>query len=71
MLPLIPDLAVAAGLGYLRSSGLLRYFDLYLPDLAWVARISGSLAASRAIIRTALTTSFLRKNHLDVRDKMV
>jgi CubicO group peptidase (beta-lactamase class C family) len=63
LLPLIPDLSLAAGLGYLRSSGLLRYFDLYLPDLAWVARISGNLAANWAILRTGLTTSFLWKHH--------
>ena len=63
LLPLIPDLSLATGLVYLRSSGLLRYFDLYLPDLAWVARISGSFAAIWAILRTGLTASFLGKHH--------
>jgi hypothetical protein len=39
---------------YLRSSGLLGYMDLYMPDFAWLARISGGFAASWAIVRTGL-----------------
>ena len=63
LLPLAPNLSLAAGLVYLRSSGLLRYFDIYLPDLAWITRISGSFAALWAVMRTALTLKILNKNH--------
>jgi CubicO group peptidase (beta-lactamase class C family) len=45
LLPLIPNFALAAGLISLRSTGLLRFLDLYMPDLAWISRIGGGLAA--------------------------
>jgi hypothetical protein len=63
LLPLVPNLSLAASLVYLHSSGLLRYFYLYLPDLAWIARISGGFAALWAVLRTALTINILRINH--------
>ena len=63
LLPLAPNLSLAASLVYLRSSGLLRYFEIYLPDLAWIARISGGFAALWAVMRTALTLKILNKNH--------
>jgi hypothetical protein len=52
--PLVPDLALAGFLGYLRSSGLLRYLHLFNPDLAWIARISGGFAGLWAVLRTLL-----------------
>jgi hypothetical protein len=54
LLPLLPNLSLAALPAYLRSSGLLRYMDLYMPDFAWLARISGGFAAIWAIVRTRL-----------------
>ncbi|HSB91379.1 MAG TPA: serine hydrolase domain-containing protein [Anaerolineales bacterium] len=54
LLPLLPHLSLAALPVYLRSSGLLRYMDLYMPDFAWLARISGGFAALWAIVRTGL-----------------
>jgi CubicO group peptidase (beta-lactamase class C family) len=61
LLPLIPNLILAASLVYLRSSGLLRYLNLYNPDLAWIARISGGFAAIWAFLRTGLILQTIRK----------
>ena len=54
LLPLIPNLSLAAILAYLRSSGLLRFIHLFMPDLAWTVRISGGFAGLWAILRTGL-----------------
>jgi CubicO group peptidase (beta-lactamase class C family) len=57
LLPLIPNLSLAAILVYLRSSGLLRFMRLYMPDLFWIARISGGFAGIWAFLRTGLILS--------------
>jgi len=59
LLPLIPNLSFAAILAYLRSNGLLRFMHLYIPDLAWTARISGSFAGIWALLRTGLVLGAL------------
>ena len=61
LLPLIPNLALVGILAYLRSSGLLRYLHLYMPDLAWIARISGGFAGIWAVLRTGLVLETVRK----------
>jgi CubicO group peptidase (beta-lactamase class C family) len=61
LLPLIPNLSLAAILVYLRSNGLLHYMHLYNPDLAWIVRISGGFAGIWAILRTGLIVQTLRK----------
>jgi CubicO group peptidase (beta-lactamase class C family) len=61
LLPLIPNLSLAAILAYLRSSRLLPFVHLYMPDLAWTARISGSLAGGWAFLRTGLMLRALRR----------
>jgi hypothetical protein len=61
LLPLVPDLSLAAVLAYLQSSGLLRFLHLFMPDLAWIARISGGLAAVWAILRTGLVVRAVRR----------
>jgi len=38
-----PDLTLVTILGYLWSSGLLRFMHLFMPDLAWIFRIGGGL----------------------------
>jgi len=58
--PLIPDLTLAAGLVYLRSSGLLRFLQLFMPDLAWIARIGGGFAGIWAFLRTGLILQALK-----------
>jgi len=62
LLPLIPNLTLAAILVYLRSGGLIRYLHLFNPDLAWIARISGSFALGWSFLRTGLILRALRKN---------
>jgi CubicO group peptidase (beta-lactamase class C family) len=54
LLPLIPDLSLMAVLGYLRSSGLLRFLNLFMPDLSWIVRFCGEFARIWAILRTRL-----------------
>ncbi len=61
LLPLIPNLSLAAILAYLRSSGLLRFMHLFMPDLAWVARISGGFGGIWAFLRTGLILRTLRE----------
>jgi CubicO group peptidase (beta-lactamase class C family) len=61
LLPLIPNLSLAAILATLRSSGLLRFMQLFLPDLAWVVRISGGFAAGWALLRTGLMLRALQE----------
>ena len=61
MLPLVPNLALTALLGYLRSSGLIRFIGLFMPDLAWIVRISGGFAGVWALLRTGLMLRSLRE----------
>lgn len=61
LLPLIPNLSLAAGLVYLRFSGLLGFLHLFMPDLAWTARISGGFAGIWAVLRTGLMLRALGK----------
>jgi hypothetical protein len=61
LLPLIPNLSLAAILAYLQSSGLLRYMHLYMPDLSWIVRISGGFAGLWAVLRTGLILRTLRE----------
>jgi CubicO group peptidase (beta-lactamase class C family) len=61
LLPLIPNLTLAAILIYLQSSGLIRFLHLFMPDIAWIARISGGFASIWASLRTGLILHTLRK----------
>jgi CubicO group peptidase (beta-lactamase class C family) len=61
LLPLVPNLTLAAALVYLRSSGLIRFMSLFMPDLAWIARISGTFAGIWALLRTGLILRTFRK----------
>jgi CubicO group peptidase (beta-lactamase class C family) len=61
LLPIIPNLSLVAILAYLRSSGLLRFTHLFMPDLSWIARISGGFAGIWAFLRTGLILHTLRK----------
>jgi CubicO group peptidase (beta-lactamase class C family) len=62
LLPLIPNLSLAAILVYLRSNGLIRYLHLFNPDLAWIARISGGFATIWAYLNTGLILQANRKS---------
>ena len=59
LLPLIPNLSLVTILAYLRSSRLLPWMHLYLPDLAWTAWISGSFAGVWTLLRTGLVLGAL------------
>ncbi len=61
VLPLIPNLSLAAILVYLQSSGLIRFLNLFMPDLAWIARISGGFAGIWAVLRTGLILLSMRR----------
>jgi CubicO group peptidase (beta-lactamase class C family) len=58
---LIPNLTLTAILVYLRSSGLLRFIQLFMPDLAWIARICGGFAGIWSFLRTGFILRALRK----------
>ena len=62
LLPLIPNLSLAAVLVVLQSTGLIRFIRLYMPDLALITRISGGFAAIWAFLRTGLILRSLRKS---------
>jgi CubicO group peptidase (beta-lactamase class C family) len=64
LLPLIPNLTLSAMLVYLQSSGLIRFLHLFMPDLAWIVRISGGFASVWALLRTGLMLRGLQKPHL-------
>jgi hypothetical protein len=61
LLPLIPNLSLAAVLAYLGSSGLLRFLRLFMPDLAWTTLISGSIGLVWGVLRSGLMLGALRK----------
>jgi CubicO group peptidase (beta-lactamase class C family) len=61
LLPWVPNLSLAAFLVYLRSTGLLRFLHFFMPDIAWIARISGGFAGLWAFLRTGLILGTLRK----------
>ena len=61
MLPLIPNLSLAAVVVYLKSGGLLPFVHKFMPDLSWIARLSGGFAGLWAFLRTGLILRALRK----------
>ena len=62
LFPLVPNLSLAAILVFLRSNGLIRFMHLFMPDLAWIARICGGFATVWAFLRTGLMLQTLRKS---------
>jgi CubicO group peptidase (beta-lactamase class C family) len=54
LLPLIPNLALAALPLYLLGSGMLGFMLLFMPDLSWVALIGGGFALVWSPLRTGL-----------------
>ncbi len=55
LLRVIPNLALFTGLGYLKYSGLLGYFENFMPDVALVARVSGIFAGIWAFFRVGVS----------------
>jgi hypothetical protein len=62
MLPLVPNLSLTALLVYLQSTGMIRFLNLFMPDLAWTARVCGGFAGLWALPRTGLILQALRKS---------
>jgi CubicO group peptidase (beta-lactamase class C family) len=62
LLPLVPNLTLAGILIYLSSTGLIRFMSFFMPDVAWIARISGSFAGVWTILRTGLFIRILHKS---------
>jgi CubicO group peptidase (beta-lactamase class C family) len=54
LLPLIPNLSLAALPLLLRAKGLFGFTKFFMPDVAWLALISGGFAGIWSILRTGL-----------------
>jgi hypothetical protein len=61
LLPLVPNLSLAAIPLFLQVSKLLRSMLLYLPDFSWVALFCGTISGIWAFLRTGLILRTLRK----------
>ncbi len=54
LLPLVPNLSLAAVPIFLQVNGMLRYTMVLMPDIAWIALICGSFAGLWSLLRTRL-----------------
>jgi len=61
LLPLLPNLSLAALPLFLQRSGTFRLMKLFLPDVAWLALICGTFAGIWACLRTVLVLRAVRK----------
>ncbi len=61
LLPLIPNLSLAAIPVFLLVSGVLRFMLLFMPDFSWIALICGGFAGIWTFLRTGLILRSLRK----------
>jgi CubicO group peptidase (beta-lactamase class C family) len=64
LFPSIPNLSLVALLVYLRSCGLLRFLDLFMPDIAWITRVSGGFAGIWLVLRARLILKATRKSRI-------
>lgn len=62
LLPLIPNLFLAAVPIFLRVRGLLGYLKLYMPDVYWTAFLCGSFAPVWSFLRTGLVVGALSRS---------
>jgi CubicO group peptidase (beta-lactamase class C family) len=61
LLPLIPNLSLAAIPLFLRVRGMLRFMLLFTPDFFWIVLICGGFAGVWTFLRTGLILGALRK----------
>lgn len=61
LLPLIPNLALAALPLLLRVKGLFGFTKFFMPDVAWIALTGGGFAGIWSILRTGLILRGFRK----------
>ncbi|PWB56694.1 MAG: hypothetical protein C3F13_01085 [Anaerolineales bacterium] len=64
LLPLLPKLSFSAALVYLQSTGTLKFFEFFMPDLAAIAKVSGWLGGIWSILYTRMLFGALRKPRL-------
>lgn len=62
LLPLIPNLSLAAVPIFLRVRGMLGYLKLYMPDVYWTALICGGFSLGWSFFRTGLLLGALSKS---------
>jgi hypothetical protein len=62
LLPLIPNLSLAALLAALKLRGMLPYLRLYNPDFAWIATVCGRFALVWSMLRGGLVLRALRRS---------
>jgi hypothetical protein len=60
LLPLIPNLSLAALPIFLHAKGMLGYLKLYNPDVYWIALLCGGFAGIWTCLRTGLILGTLR-----------
>ena len=61
VLPAIPNLALVFCALDLLTSGVLKFWLFFMPDLTWLALICGGFAGIWAFLRTGLILQALRK----------
>jgi len=61
LLPLVPNLSLAAAPWLLHRQGMLRYLMQFNPDVAWTTVISGVIAGLWAVLRTGLLLQTWRR----------
>jgi hypothetical protein len=64
LLPLLPNLSFSAALVYLQSTGTLKFLELFMPDLASIAKFSGWLGGIWSVLYTRMLLGSLRKHRL-------
>lgn len=62
LLPLLPNLSLAALLVYLEKRGIRRFMRFFTPDVAWITLICGKFAGLWVFLRTGLILWATRKN---------
>ena len=60
LLPILPDLLVAAPRLAMRASGITGFLSLFMPDLTRLARACGGFAGLWTLLRPVLITRTLR-----------
>ena len=66
LLPLFPNLALAALPVYLRVSGFYRYMRLFMPDFLWLSLLCGGFAGLWSLLRTGLILRSLQTSALPI-----
>jgi CubicO group peptidase (beta-lactamase class C family) len=61
LLPLLPNLLVASPLLGMLGTGTLRFAMLFVPDISWIALLSGSFSLLWSVLRTGLILATLRR----------